>query len=84
MLLVLLSSSPPVPRPHEDSYKRKLRRHHLNLLHKKVDFDHEALRTIEQIIKRRGRGRNAQVLVKWLNWSKTFNSWIQESEIVDL
>ena len=50
----------------------------------KVDFDPEALGTIEQILKRRGRGRNAQVLVKWLNWPKKFNSWILESEIVDL
>lgn len=52
----------------------------------KIDFDltQNALGKIEHIIKYRGRGRNREAYVKWLDWPKKFNSWVLVSEIVDI
>ena len=36
---------------------------------------------VEKILKKRGRGRNVQYLVKWLGYPKKFNSWVPASEI---
>lgn len=36
---------------------------------------------IEKVIRKRGRGNNAEVLIKWLGWPEKFNSWIKESTI---
>jgi len=40
-----------------------------------------ALYRIKNIIRRRGKGKKAQVLVKWLGWDKKFNSWIDKASI---
>lgn len=52
----------------------------------KIDFDlsENALGTVEKIIKHRGRGRNRQALIKWLDWPKKFNSWVLVSDIVNI
>lgn len=42
----------------------------------KVDIRDEETFKIEKILKTRGRGPNKQYFVKWLNWPKKFNSWI--------
>lgn len=39
---------------------------------------------IEKIIQRRGRGKNAEVLVKWEGYPNKFNSWIPASELKDI
>ena len=39
---------------------------------------------IEKIVKRRGKGKNAEVLVKWLGYPTKFNSWIPASEVKDI
>ena len=36
---------------------------------------------VEKILKKRGRGRNVQYLVKWLGYPNKFNSWVSASEI---
>ena len=36
---------------------------------------------VEKILKKRGRGRNVQYLVKWLGYPNKFNSWVPASEI---
>ena len=36
---------------------------------------------VENILKKRGRGRNVQYLVKWLGYPNKFNSWVSASEI---
>ena len=36
---------------------------------------------VEKIIKKRGRGRNVQYLVKWLGYPDKFNSWVLASQI---
>ena len=36
---------------------------------------------VEKIIKKKGKGRNIQYLVKWLGYPTKFNSWIPASEI---
>lgn len=38
---------------------------------------------IEKVIKRRGRGRNKQVFVKWKYFNDTWNEWIPENQIVE-
>ena len=36
---------------------------------------------VEKILKKHGRGRNVQYLVKWLGYPNKFNSWVPASEI---
>ena len=36
---------------------------------------------VEKILKKRGRGKNVQYLVKWLGYPNKFNSWVPASEI---
>ena len=36
---------------------------------------------IEKILKKRGRGKNVQYLVKWAGYPSTYNSWVKGSEI---
>ena len=36
---------------------------------------------VEKILSRRGRGKNAKVLVRWLGYDKSFDSWIPASDI---
>lgn len=39
---------------------------------------------VEKVLKRRGRGKNAEVFVKWSGWPDKFNSWIKASELKDV
>jgi transposase InsO family protein len=36
---------------------------------------------VEEILKKRGRGKNVHYLVKWLGYPNKFNSWVPASEI---
>lgn len=47
----------------------------------KVRKQNDALWEIEETVKRRGRGRKREVLVKWLGWPDKFNSWVPEKDI---
>ena len=50
----------------------------------KVDVSDEDAFKIDKVLKRRRvNGRN-QVLVKWLNWPKKFNQWIDEDAIEEI
>lgn len=39
---------------------------------------------VEKVIRRKGTGRNKQVLVKWKGYPNKFNSWIPESDLKNL
>ena len=47
-------------------------------------FKHNDTYEIEKILKKRGKGKNVQYLVKWLGYPNKFNSWVTESEIKHL
>ena len=36
---------------------------------------------VEKVLKKRGRGKNVQYLVKWLGYPNKFNSWVPASQI---
>lgn len=50
----------------------------------KVDVRDDDLWKIEKVINTRGKGRNKQYFVKWLNWPKKFNSWISAGDVNNL
>lgn len=50
----------------------------------KVNKQGDDLWEIEKIIKRRGRGKNAEVLVRWKYYPKECASWIPASELKDV
>ena len=50
----------------------------------KVDVRDDDMWKVENIIKTKGKGRNKEYYVKWLNWPKKFNFWIRASDITDL
>ena len=39
---------------------------------------------VEKILKKRGKGKNREVYVKWLGYPAKFNSWIPASEVKDI
>ena len=39
---------------------------------------------VEKILKKRGKGKNKEVYVKWLGYPAKFNSWIPASEVKDI
>ena len=39
---------------------------------------------VEKILKKRGKGKNSQVFVKWLGYPAKFNSWIPASQVKDI
>ena len=39
---------------------------------------------IEKILKKRGKGKNSQVFVKWLGYPAKFNSWIPAAQVKDV
>ena len=41
-----------------------------------VDYLAQGSFEIEKVIKKRGRGKKEEVLVKWKGWPEKFNSWI--------
>lgn len=50
----------------------------------KVPDDQQRVYRIEKVIKKRGRGKYREVLVKWTGWPDKFNSWVKEAEVQDL
>ena len=50
----------------------------------KVNNDDDEEFKIEKIVATRGRGRNKQVLIKWLGWPEKFNTWEPASAVKDL
>lgn len=50
----------------------------------KIQFDPDQDFVIEKIVKRRGRGKNAQALVKWLGYPASHNKWILLSSLKKL
>ena len=49
----------------------------------KIVKSNEGSYRVEKIIKRRGRGQNREVLIKWGGWPSKFNSWIPETSLED-
>ena len=50
----------------------------------RVDFDSEKSFKIEKVVKKRGRGKNEEFLVRWKNWPKKYDSWVKSAEIEEL
>ena len=48
-----------------------------------VDIKEDNIFKIDHIVKYRGRGRNREAKIRWLNWPKKFDSWVPVSEIQD-
>ena len=47
----------------------------------KVIITEDTLYRVEKILKRRGKGKRAQVLVKWEGYPDKFNSWIPATDL---
>ena len=58
--------------------------HSISQNYKKVDVQNEDLWKVEEILKTRGKGRKKQYYVKWLQWPKKFNSWLNASDVKNL
>ena len=39
---------------------------------------------VEKILKKRGKGKNREVFVKWLGYPAKFNSWVPASQVKDI
>ena len=39
---------------------------------------------VEKVLKKRGRGKNREVFVKWLGYPAKFNSWVPASQVKDI
>lgn len=50
----------------------------------RVHIDPEKLYKVDKVLKKRKVKGEKQVFVSWLHWPNKFNSWIPETEIVDL
>ena len=48
----------------------------------KVVVTKDKVYRIEKVLQQRKRGRKAQVLVKWLGYPESFNSWMDKSSLV--
>ena len=42
---------------------------------------HDDIYEVEEILKKRGKGKNVRYLVKWLGYPSKFNSWVPASEV---
>lgn len=49
-----------------------------------VTIDKDDLFKVEKVLKSRGRGKNKESLVKWLNWPNKYNSWVKTSTLEKL
>lgn len=49
-----------------------------------VTIDENTKYKVDKILKRRTVGKEPQVLVSWVGWSKRFASWIPASELTDI
>ena len=43
-----------------------------------VNFDDHQSFKVENVLKSRGRGKNKEHYVKWLNWPAKYNSWVKD------
>ena len=48
----------------------------------KVVVTKDKVYRIEKVLQQRKRGRKTQVLVKWLGYPESFNSWMDKSSLV--
>jgi hypothetical protein len=55
---------------------RRNKRNVLSIRVEKVDVRDDDIWKIEKILKTKGTGNNKHYFIKWLHWSKKFNSWI--------
>ena len=46
-----------------------------------VNVDENAVYSVEKILQRRTKKKRREVLVRWLNWPKKYDSWIPETEV---
>ena len=49
---------------------------------KKVVVTKDKVYRIEKVLQQRKRGRRTQVLIKWLGYPESFNSWVDKSSLV--
>ncbi len=47
----------------------------------KVRYDENKAWKIEKVLKRRGKGKKQELLVKWLHWPSKYNSWVEASVV---
>ena len=47
----------------------------------KANIKRDDVQKIDKVIKYKGRGKNKEALVHWLNWPKKFDSWVPALEI---
>lgn len=47
----------------------------------KVNIKEDSIFKIDQILQYRGRGKNREAKIHWLNWPKKFDSWIPVSQL---
>ena len=50
----------------------------------RVDLNSKKSFKIEKVLKKRGRGKNEEFLIRWKNWPKKYDSWVKSSEIEEL
>jgi hypothetical protein len=50
----------------------------------KVDVRDDDIWKMEKILKTKGTGNNKHYFIKWLHWSKKFNSWISARDVNNL
>ena len=50
----------------------------------RVDLDSKKSFKIEKVLKKRGRGKNEEFLIRWKIWPKKYDSWVKSSEIEEL
>ena len=48
----------------------------------KVVVTKDKVYRIEKVLQQRKRGRRTQVLIKWLGYPESFNSWVDKSSLV--
>jgi hypothetical protein len=50
----------------------------------KITLDGDSVFKIREILQTKGKGRNRKVLVAYEGWPEKFNSWLSESDIINL
>lgn len=50
----------------------------------KLNKPENTLWEVEKVLRKKRRNNKAYVLVKWLNFPRSFNSWVPESDLEEL
>ena len=61
--------------------KRNLTVHFTEELQKVIKED---VYEVEEVLKKKGKGKNEQYFVKWLGYPSKFNSWIPASQLKNI